>query len=60
MKIIQNTGLVLFIVSLLIFIGMLGLGEQNLTLETIPGDSEYHKEAIRKATENAGKQKIAI
>ena len=54
MKLIQNLGLALFIIALLIFIGMLGLGKQTLTQESIPGDNEYHKAAIAKAAESAG------
>jgi Pyruvate/2-oxoacid:ferredoxin oxidoreductase delta subunit len=54
MKVIQNIGAVLFIISLLIFIGMLGLGKQVLTLEYIPGETEYHKNAIAEQAQNAG------
>jgi polyferredoxin len=54
MKLVQNIGAGLFIVSLLVFIGMLGLGEQRLTLENIPGDSEYHKNAITEVAQNSG------
>lgn len=54
MKIIQNIGLLLFIAALLIFIGMLGLGGNKLTLETIPGKTEAHKNAIQKAATEAG------
>lgn len=54
MKLIQNIGVGIFIISLLIFVGMLGFGEQKLTLDNIPGDTEYHKSAISEAAKNAG------
>lgn len=50
----QNIGITFFIIALLFFIGMLGLGEQKLTIEGIPGDTEYHKVAIADAAQNSG------
>jgi len=47
MKIIQKIGLLLFIASLLIFIGMLGLGDKAIDINKIPGKNDYHKEIIR-------------
>jgi polyferredoxin len=50
MKFIQNIGLGLFIISLLAFVGMLGVGHQKLSIDNIPGN-EYHKNAISKAAQ---------
>jgi polyferredoxin len=49
MKIVQNIGLLLFIVALLTFIGMLGLGGNKLTTDLLPGKTPAHKEAIQNA-----------
>jgi polyferredoxin len=54
MKLIQNIGLCLFIASLLIFTGMLGLGTQKINTSEIPGKNEYHKEALKKAIDQTG------
>ena len=54
MKIIQNIGLILFVIALLIFTAMLGVGKQKLTAENIPGKTDYHKSAILKASIDAG------
>lgn len=54
MKSIQNIGLVLFIISLLIFTAMLGLGHQQVNLENIPGKNEYHTKALKEAIVSSG------
>ena len=46
MKSIQNIGLILFTVALLIFTAMLGLGKQEIDTTKIPGKNEYHKEVL--------------
>lgn len=54
MKLLQNTGLFLFITALLIFVGMLGLGTQKIDTSKIPGKNEYHVSAIEEAIEQSG------
>jgi len=54
MKTIQNIGLLLFVMAILIFTAMLGVGEQKLTEESIPGKTNEHREAILKASRDAG------
>ncbi|MEM9547269.1 MAG: 4Fe-4S binding protein [Bacteroidota bacterium] len=54
MKIIQNLGLLMFILALLIFTAMLGIGSHKLTEENIPGKTEMHKLAILKAAKEEG------
>ena len=54
MKTIQYIGIGLFILSLLIFTAMLGIGHQKLTPENIGIDNQYHKEAILKAADEVG------
>jgi Pyruvate/2-oxoacid:ferredoxin oxidoreductase delta subunit len=54
MKTIQNIGAGLFIVALLIFTYMLGIGHQKLTPENIGIDNSYHKEAILEAASDLG------
>ena len=43
MKIFQNIGLSLFMISLLIFVGMLGLGTRQIDDSVIPGKNKYQK-----------------
>lgn len=54
MKMIQNIGIGLFIVALLIFTAMLGIGHQELTSDNIGIDKTYHKEAILEAADKSG------
>ncbi len=54
MKNIQNIGLVLFVIALLIFVGMPGIGGNKLSNSEIPGKTEAHKAAITKAAEESG------
>lgn len=54
MKAIQNTGLILFAVSLVIFTAMLGIGSHNLSENDIPGKTPQHKQAILEAAEAEG------
>ena len=54
MKTIQNIGLLLFIVSILIFTAMLGIGNHVLTGDSIPGKTEAHKTAILESAQKAG------
>ena len=54
MKTIQNIGLLLFIVSILIFTAMLGIGKHVLNGDSIPGKTEAHKTAILEAAQNEG------
>ena len=54
MKMIQNIGIGLFIVALLIFTAMLGIGHQELSTDNIGIDNAYHKEAILGAAEKSG------
>jgi len=54
MKVIQNIGLGMFIVALLIFTAMLGIGHQELTPQNINIENQYHKEVILEAAEDAG------
>lgn len=54
MKAIQNIGIGLFIISLLVFIGMLGLGSQKIDTTNIPGKNEYHITAISEAIDQTG------
>lgn len=54
MKTIQNIGLLLFVVALLVFTAMLGIGSQRLTEENIPGKTDLHKLAILIAAKDAG------
>ena len=54
MKAIQQIGLGLFIIALLIFTAMLGIGTQKLTPDNLGIDNAYHKEAILKSAEDTG------
>jgi len=54
MKTIQNIGLILFIIALLIFTAMLGVGSHTLTEEQIPGKTDFHKLAILKVAKDEG------
>jgi len=51
---LQKFGLSLFIIALLIFTAMLGLDSYQLSPESIPGNSEYHKKEILAQAEKAG------
>jgi len=54
MKTIQNIGLLLFVVALLVFTAMLGIGSQKVDMTNIPGNNKYQKEAIAKALKDKG------
>lgn len=54
MKTLQYIGIGLFIMALLIFTAMLGIGHQQLTESNLGIDNSYHKEAILKAAEADG------
>ena len=54
MKALQYVGLGFFIIALLIFTAMLGIGSQQLTEKTLEIDNKYHKEAIVKAAKDSG------
>lgn len=54
MKSIQYIGLGLFIIGLLIFTAMLGIGKQELTIDNINIENEYHKSAILTAAQENG------
>ncbi len=54
MNIIQKFGLGLFIVSLLIFTAMLGLGGNKLSADKINIDNQYHNQAILSTMQSEG------
>lgn len=54
MKAIQNTGLLIVIFAILTFIGMLGIGGNQMTLENLPGKTVAHKAAIEAAANETG------
>ncbi len=51
MKLIQNIGLVLFVIALLIFTAMLGVGHQTLTPDTLGVDENFNEAVLAKANE---------
>lgn len=57
MKIIQILGSCLVILSLLVFIGMLGLGTKSINLDNLPGNNEHQKAAISQAIQELGADK---
>ena len=54
MKIIQSIGLGLFVIALLIFTAMLGLGTVELTESNITVEDKYHKAEILKVAKEEG------
>ncbi|MCB0375402.1 MAG: hypothetical protein KDD04_05735, partial [Sinomicrobium sp.] len=54
MTIIQKTGLGLFVIALLIFTFILGLGRYQLTESDLAVDNQYHREAILQSAESNG------
>lgn len=54
MKIIQQTGLVLFIASLLIFLSVNGLDRYRLVPESLGLSNIYHQQAILEAARQSG------
>jgi len=52
MKTIQNIGLGIFILALILFTGMLGIGHQKMTLQNMGIENTYHKDAIADAAKN--------
>ncbi len=54
MKTIQNFGLGLFIIALIVFTAMLGLGHQKLSKSNIGISNEFHKNAILASASELG------
>ena len=54
MKILQTIGSILVIASILVFIGMLGLGTKSINLESLPGNNKHQNAAIEQAIEELG------
>ena len=54
MKTIQHIGLGLFIIALLIFTAILGIGHQQLSEDVLNIENQYHKTAILKAANADG------
>ncbi len=54
MKVIQYIGIGMFIIALLIFTAILGIGHHELAPNDINIDNQYHKEAIIEAGQDAG------
>lgn len=54
MKTIQTIGLILFIISLILFTAMLGLGGYRVNVSSLSIENTYHKEAISKALVSEG------
>lgn len=54
MKLIQNIGIALFVIALLIFTAMLGIGHQSVNGDNIGISNTYHKEAILEAASQNG------
>ncbi len=54
MKTIQNIGLGLFIMALICFTAMLGIGHQKITVDNIGIDNNYHRDAILLAVKDQG------
>ena len=54
MKIIQQIGAILFIIALLIFTGMLGVGKQTLNSDNLGIENIYHQDAILESADELG------
>ncbi len=54
MKLVQYIGIGLFIVGLLVFTAMLGIGKQEIRSDNIEISNTYHKEAIIKSAKDLG------
>ncbi len=54
MTFVQKIGLSLFILALVIFTALLGMGKYQLTAESLITDSAYHQEAILQAAASEG------
>ena len=54
MKIIQQIGVILFILSLLVFTAMLGIGSQELAEDNIGIENAHHRTAILEAAKETG------
>ena len=54
MKLLQHIGIGLFVIALLIFTAMLGIGKQELRSDNIGISNAYHKDAIIKSATELG------
>ncbi len=54
MKLLQTIGSILVIASILVFIGMLGLGTKSINLEALPGNNKHQNVAITEAINELG------